>query len=27
VLEEGIRSSHEAVRQACLEAMAAKSVA
>jgi hypothetical protein len=27
VLEEGIRSSHEAVRQACLEAMAAKSAA
>jgi hypothetical protein len=27
VLEEGIRSSHEAVRQACLDAMAAKSAA
>jgi HEAT repeats len=27
VLEEGARSSHEAVRQACLEAMAAKSAA
>ena len=27
VLEEGIRSSHEAVRQACLEAMATKSAA
>ncbi len=27
VLEEGIRSSHEAVRQACLEAMAKKSAA
>ena len=27
VLEQGIRSSHEAVRQACLEAMASKSAA
>jgi HEAT repeat protein len=27
VLEEGMRSSHEAVRQACIEAMAAKGAA